>query len=316
MKRIYYIFNLQAGKGALSSKVGQVLDMMAKDGYEVTVHPTQAVFDAAHAAAEAAESGRYDYVFCSGGDGTLNEVMCGMHHAKHKVPIGYIPCGSTNDFARSIGIPKSILKAARAVLDGTPRSFDIGMVNDRSFNYIAAFGAFTDVTYETSQSVKNVLGPAAYIFNSLTKLTNIRAFPMRITCDGQVFEDDFVYGMITNTASVGGVLNIKDFHFDDGEFEITLIKRPTTPVDLQRTLMFLSDIRQIPEDENICCLRASKVTIELLEDTDVPWTVDGEYMQNASMLRIENHREAVSLLVPQECDTAYFCDNAEVIVAE
>ncbi len=309
MKRIYYIFNLQAGKGALSAKIGEVLDLMAKNGYEVTVHPTQAVFDAAHAAAAAAETGRYDYVFCSGGDGTLNEVMCGMHHAKNKVPIGYIPCGSTNDFARSIGIPKGIIKAAEAVLAGAPRSFDIGMVNDRSFNYIAAFGAFTDVTYETSQSAKNMLGPAAYILNSLTKLTNLRGFPMRITCDGQVFEDEFVYGMITNTASVGGVLNIKDFHFDDGVFEITLIKRPVTLMDLQKTLWFLRDIHQIPEEENVYCLRASKIKVELLEDTDVPWTVDGEYMQNASTFCIENHPSAVSLLVPSDCEMAYFQQN-------
>ncbi len=311
MKRIFYIFNLQAGKGALSTKIGQLLDLMTREGFEVTVHPTQAAFDAAHAAAEAADTGRYDYIFCSGGDGTLNEVMCGMHHAANKLPIGYIPCGSTNDFARSIGIPKGILKAAESVLKGIPRSFDMGMAGERSFNYIAAFGAFTDVTYETSQTAKNVLGPAAYILNSLTKLSNLRSFPMRITCDGRIYEDQFIFGMVTNAASVGGVLNIKDFRFDDGMFEVTLIRQPESAADLQRTIRFLADIHQmdeIDEDKNIHCFRASDITIELLEETDVPWTVDGEYMQNCDRLHIRNHRKAVTLLVPEQCVEHFFSE--------
>ncbi len=300
MKRIYYICNLQAGKAALSHKLGAVLDLMTKEGYEVTVHPTQACFDAVLSTTAAANSEKYDYIFCSGGDGTLNEVMCGMMNAKHKVPIGYIPSGSTNDFARSIGIPRGIFKAAKASLQGVPRYFDIGMANDRSFNYIAAFGAFTDVTYETSQSVKNMFGPVAYLFNSLTKLTNIRAFPMRITCDGEVYEDEFAFGMITNTASVGGLLNINDFCFDDGLFEITLLKRPETPLEIQKTISFLKDIHEITDEAKMISLRASDITIELLEDTDVPWTVDGEYMENASKIHIVNHMQAVSLLVPRE----------------
>lgn len=307
MKRIYYICNLQAGKATLSHKLGTILDMMTKAGYEVTVHPTQASFDAVLCTTAAADTGLYDYIFCSGGDGTLNEVMCGMMHAKNKVPIGYIPSGSTNDFARSIGIPRGAQKAAEAALCGVPRSFDIGMVNERSFNYIAAFGAFTDVTYETSQSVKNVFGPAAYAFNSLKKLTNIREFPMRITCDGQVFEDSFAFGMITNTASVGGFLNIKDFSFDDGMFEVSLLKRPENPLEIQKTLSFLKDIRDIPDDAKSIYLRASEITIELLEDTDVPWTIDGEYMENASKIHIVNHKQAVSLLVPANYSGTGFC---------
>ncbi len=290
----------------LAHKLAAIIDLMTKAGYEVTVHPTQAVFDAAHAAAAAAESGLYDYVFCSGGDGTLNEVLCGMLHTKHQVPIGYIPCGSTNDFARSIGIPNGLMKAAKAVLDGVPRKIDIGMVNDRSFNYIAAFGAFTDVTYETSQSAKNVLGPAAYLLNSLPKLTNIRTFPMRITCDDLVLEDDFAYGMITNTSSVGGILNVQDVHFDDGLFEVTLLKKPAKLSELQKVLTFLGDIRQTSEDQQIYCLRASHITMELLQEMDVPWTVDGEYMQSAGKMQFVNHKQAITLLVPKGANHACF----------
>lgn len=306
MKRIYYLCNLQAGKATLSYKIGAVLDLMTKKGFEVTVHPTQASFDAVLCTTAAANTGQYDYIFCSGGDGTLNEVMCGMMQAEHKIPIGYIPTGSTNDFARSIGIPRGIMKAAEATLNGIPRNLDIGMVNDRSFNYIAAFGAFTDVTYETSQHVKNVFGPAAYIFNSLKKFTNIREFPMRITCDGQVYEDAFAFGMITNTASVGGFLNIKDFSFDDGLFEITLLRRPETPIEISKTIKFLKDIREITDEAKIISLRASEITIELLENADVPWTIDGEYMENASKIHIVNHKQAVSLLVPHNYEGGAF----------
>ncbi|MBE6849976.1 MAG: diacylglycerol kinase family lipid kinase [Ruminococcus sp.] len=300
MKRIYYICNLQAGKATISSKIGSIIDMMTKAGYEVTVHPTQASFDAVLCTTAAAESGLYEYIFCSGGDGTLNEVMCGMMNAAHKIPIGYIPSGSTNDFARSIGIPRGALKAAQSVLGGVPRRFDIGMVNTRSFNYIAAFGAFTDVTYETPQSAKNMFGQAAYLFSSMKKLTNIRAFPMRITCDGGVYEGDFAFGMITNTASVGGVVNISDFRFDDGLFEVTLLKRPETPAELQKTITFLKDIHEMENTDKILTFRAADITIELLDTVHVPWTIDGEYMESAAKLHIVNHKQAVSLLVPTE----------------
>ncbi|MBQ8926956.1 MAG: diacylglycerol kinase family lipid kinase [Oscillospiraceae bacterium] len=303
MKRIYYICNLQAGKAEIGSHLGTVLDMMTKAGYEVTVHPTQSPLDATYSAAAAADSGLYDLIFCSGGDGTLNEVLCGMFRAKNDLPIGYIPCGSVNDFARSIGIPREIPRACAAALDGYPRRFDIGMANDRCFNYIAAFGAFTDVTYETPQAAKNVLGPAAYILNAMTKINSIQAFPMRITCDGTVIEDEFAFGMVTNSASVGGVLDISDFCFDDGTFEITLLKRPMNPSELHRTLSFLRDIHEIRDDDMIYCLRASEVTIELADGVNMPWTVDGEYLQNARIMRIVNHKRAVQLLVPEDGPT-------------
>lgn len=306
MKRIYFICNLQAGKAEMNAYLGYVVDRMIKAGYEVTVHTTQAPLDATYAATEAANSGRYDYIFCCGGDGTLNETMTGLMRAEKQVPLGYIPCGSVNDFARSIGIPRDIPKAVDAILDGTPRLFDTGTANERSFNYIAAFGAFTDVTYDTPQAVKNVLGQAAYIFNAVKKIPNIRSIPMRITCNGQVFEDSFIYGMITNSASVGGVLDISDFLFDDGEFEITLIKQLDTALDLHNAVRFLRDIHEISGDEKLIFLKASDITVELLDDSDVPWTVDGEYMQNASKLHIVNHKRAVSMLVPRDAGSNCF----------
>ncbi len=306
MKRIYYIINLKAGKAALGNKLGAILDCMTKAGYDATVHPTQAAQDAAISAVAAADSGLYDYIFCSGGDGTLNEVLGGMLHAKNKLPIGYIPCGSQNDFARTLGIPKDLLKATEAVLSGTPLKIDIGTVNGRGFNYITAFGAFTDVTYDTPQAVKNVFGSAAYVMNSLTKLNSIQPYPMRITCDGHVIEGEFAYGMVTNSATVGGVVNINDFCVDDGVFEVTLLKLPENPIELQRTISFLRDIRQIPSDEKIYSFRASNITIELLTDIKVPWTIDGEYLENQSKFSVVNHERALSILVPSGTEQKCF----------
>ncbi|MBR1555196.1 MAG: diacylglycerol kinase family lipid kinase [Oscillospiraceae bacterium] len=306
MKRIYYICNLQAGKAELSTYLGEILDKMTKAGFEVTVHPTQAVQDATNSAEQAVNSGLYDYIFCSGGDGTLHEVMDGMLKAENTIPVGYIPCGSVNDFAKSMDISKDMLKACEDVLDGLPRKIDIGTVNGRGFSYIAAFGAFTDIAYGTPQNIKNVLGPAAYMINAMTSLASIRAYPMRITCDGHVIEDEFIYGMITNSASVGSVLDINDFCFDDGDFEVTLIKKLAKPSDLGKVLRFLKDIHEFPENEQVYCLRASEIKVELLEKTDVPWTIDGEYLPNASEFHIINHKQAVSFLVPRTCPTHRF----------
>lgn len=306
MKKIYFICNLQAGKAELGYYLADILNKMTRAGYEVTVHPTQAPLDATYMAAKASESGDYDYIWCSGGDGTLNETMTGLMRAKRRIPLGYIPCGSVNDFARSLDIPRDLLRATEMILDGVPRKFDAGTINDRNFNYIAAFGAFTDVTYETPQNVKNVIGPLAYVMNAATKLRDLRTFRMRVNCDGQEFEDDFIYGMISNSASVGGVLDISDFRFDDGAFEITLVKRPDDLLELHNTLKFLRDIHEIGESDRVICLRAADIKIQLQEKANVPWTVDGEYMQNASHVHIINHKQALTLIVPKTCDMSCF----------
>lgn len=306
MKKVYFIANLQAGKAELSGYLAEVLNLMTSAGYEVTVHPTQAPLDAMYMAARAADSGEYDAIWCSGGDGTLNETMTGLMRANHRIPLGYIPCGSVNDYARSIGIPRDLLKATELILDGTPRYVDTGTINDRCFNYIAAFGAFTDVTYDTKQNVKNVIGPLAYVMNAATKIRDLRTFRMCVKCDGQEFEDDFIYGMITNSRSVGGVLDISDFQFDDGAFEITLLKQPEGLLDLHDTLKFLRDIHEIGEQEKVIALRASEIDIQLKEDANVPWTVDGEYMKNTPYVHITNHRRAIPLLIPKTCDMSLF----------
>ena len=169
MKKIYFIFNLQSGKATIASKLGIVIDMFTKAGYEVTTRPTQDKMDACAAAAYAC-SQEFDIIVCSGGDGTLNEVIQGVMRSEKKLPIGYLPSGSTNDFAKGMGIPIKIEQAVNGIISGTPSPCDIGSFNDKYFTYIAAFGAFIEVTYETSQQIKNVLGHLAYILNGISHL--------------------------------------------------------------------------------------------------------------------------------------------------
>ena len=202
MKKMLFIYNPNAGTGKLKPKLADVLDIFTKSGYEVTVYPTQKRYDAAEKIQESGS--QYDLIVCSGGDGTLDEAVTGMQLCNCKVPLGYIPAGTTNDFATSLGIPKDILEAAETAVNGTVFPCDVGMFGEDYFAYIAAFGLFTDVSYATDQNVKNVLGHMAYILEGAKRVFNIPSYKIKITHDGEVIEDEFIFGMVTNSRSVGG----------------------------------------------------------------------------------------------------------------
>ena len=206
MKKMLFIYNPNSGMGLLKPKLSDVLDIFVKGGYEVTVYPTQKYHDAVRKMAEYEE--QYDLVACSGGDGTLDEVVTGMMKREDKVPIGYIPAGTTNDFASSLHISKNMLEAADTVVNGVPFACDVGEFNEDYFVYIAAFGLFTDVSYETKQSMKNVLGHLAYILEGTKRIFNIPSYRIKVTHDGETIEDEFIYGMVTNSRSVGGFKGI------------------------------------------------------------------------------------------------------------
>lgn len=225
MKRIYLICNLRSGKASAGNNLAKIIDIFTKAGFEVTVHTTQSRCDGTTKAKYACESG-FDMIVCCGGDGTLNEVISGCMDSQNPLPIGYIPTGSTNDFARSLNIPKNHIEAADAIINGTAESCDIGRIGDRYFTYIAAFGAFTEISYQTAQPVKNVLGHAAYILNGMLNLHKIKASRMRIEYDDCTLEDEFIYGMVTNSTSVAKLLSMPDMEKDDGLFEVTLIRKP------------------------------------------------------------------------------------------
>ena len=201
-KRLLFIYNPKAGKAQIRTKLADILDVFARNGYELTVCPTQKRDDARRIVAE--RSGDYELVVCSGGDGTLDETVTGMMQSGFRTPVGYIPAGSTNDFGGSLALPKNMVKAAETIVTGRNFPCDMGSFNEDIFVYIAAFGLFTDVSYETGQDMKNVLGHMAYILEGMKRLPSIRSYPMRVSYEDKIVVDDFIFGMVTNSVSVGG----------------------------------------------------------------------------------------------------------------
>ena len=296
MKKLLFIYNPNAGTGMLKPKLADVLDIFTKAGYEVTVYPTQRYHDGL--AKTLSYTGDYDLVVCSGGDGTLDEVVTGMAQRDKKVPIGYIPAGTTNDFASSLHISKNMLEAADTIVTGTPFSFDIGQFNDDYFVYIAAFGIFTDVSYETKQSMKNILGHMAYILEGTKRLFNIPSYKIKVTHDGETIEDEFIFGMVTNSRSVGGFKRItgENVILDDGVFEVTLFKTPKNPVELNE-LIGAVVMRQINSDR-IYSFKSGEVRFESVEA--IPWTLDGEYGGTHEEVVIKNKNQALQIMVKEE----------------
>ena len=187
------------------------------------------------------EAANYDRIVCSGGDGTLDEVVTGVMKSGIKVPVGYIPAGSTNDFGNSLGIDKDMIHAADIAANGYRFPCDIGKFNDDYFVYVAAFGIFTEVSYATDQGLKNMLGHTAYILEGAKQLWDIPSYRMQVEYDGNVLYDEFIYGMITNSMSVGGFKGIipGNISLNDGKFEVTLIRMPKNPIELNDILAFL-----------------------------------------------------------------------------
>lgn len=295
-QRMLFIYNPRAGKAQIRSNLLDIIDIFVKADYEVTAYPTQAAGDAVKAVKE--RRAGYDIVVCSGGDGTLDEVVTGMMQCDEKVPIGYVPAGSTNDFANSLKIPKSMIKAADVVVNGKDFACDIGKLNSHSFIYVAAFGIFTDVSYETKQDVKNVLGHAAYLLEGVRRLPMVRSYALKISYDDELIEGDFLYGMITNSFSVGGFRGItgKDILLDDGLFEVTLIRKPSNPIDLNNIIVALVDKRV--KSEYIYTFKTSRLTVE--SEEAVSWTVDGEFGGEHTKAVIENEQKVLQIRIPNE----------------
>lgn len=300
MKKLLFVYNPCAGKEMLKPRLSDVLDIFVKAGYEVTVHPTQAYRDAYYQIKEY-EVGKYDLIACSGGDGTIDEVATGMmkrrEMGKDVVPVGYIPAGTTNDFAKSLHIPRKPLAAADNAVKGVPFPCDIGKFNDSVFVYIAAFGIFTDVSYETDQAVKNVLGHMAYILEGAKRIFNIPSYKIKVEHDGEVIEDEFIFGMVTNSRSVGGFSNMvgKNIVFDDGLFEVTLIKTPKNPIALQEIIAALL-IEQV-DTKHMYTFKTKKITFDSVEE--IPWTLDGEFGGEQDYVEIENAQKAMEIMVPE-----------------
>ncbi len=294
-KRLLFIVNPRSGKGQIKEHLADILDIMIKAGYQVSVHITQAGGDATQQTIEQAKD--YDRIICSGGDGTLDEVVTGMMQLQpeERKPIGYIPAGSTNDFGNSLGIDKNMLNAARISVSEKLFPCDIGRFNSDSFVYVAAFGIFTEVSYATSQDMKNVLGHVAYIIEGAKQLRDIPSFRMQVEYDGNVVYDEFIYGMITNSKSVGGFQGIirGDIGLNDGVFEVTLIKMPRNPMELNEILGFM--LGTIPDSDMVYSFQAREIKFTASEP--VPWTLDGEFGGDHNEVLIRDEGCAVEIAI-------------------
>ena len=292
-KKLLFIYNPHSGKGLIRNYLADIVDTMVKAGFEVTIYPTQAPADATRKVQE--EASRYDRIVCSGGDGTLDEVVTGMMSLQQRVPIGYIPAGSTNDFGNSLGIDKDMRRAAEIAVNGRPYPVDIGRFNKDNFVYVAAFGIFTEVSYATSQDLKNALGHVAYLLEAVKQLTDIPSFRMQVEYDGNMIYDEFIYGMITNTKSVGGMKGIIPGAIDlqDGVFEVTLIRTPKTPIDLTDIVNFL--LGNSKESEFVYSFQTGELKFTAVEQ--VPWTLDGEFGGAHEVVNVKNMHEAVEIMV-------------------
>ena len=296
MKKLLFVVNGHSGKGQIKNKLLDIIDIMIKEGYHVQVHTTQEREDATKVVREQAKY--YDLVVCSGGDGTLDEAVTGMMQSEVRTPLGYIPAGSTNDFANSLEIPKDMIQAAKTAVLGVPFSCDVGEFNGDYFIYVAAFGIFTDVSYATSQELKNALGHVAYIIEGAKRLHTIKSYHMRVEYDGNEIEGDFLLGMITNSTSVGGFKNMtgKDVKLDDGMFEVTLIHKPKNIIELNTIIASLTNLKD--ETDLIDSFRADSV--KFYSEEEIPWTLDGEFGGDHKEVQIKDHCKAVDIMINEK----------------
>ena len=293
MRSLLLIINPNAGTRQGRRFLPEIISVFDRAGYLCTVHVTEKRGDAVRFVQK--HAGGADLVVACGGDGTLNEVITGLQLGGHAVPLGYIPCGSTNDFANGLELPTAPLIAAGAIVSGKPHTLDVGLFSpDRYFSYTASFGAFTSVSWSTPQNVKNVLGHAAYILEGIRSLADIRPIHMRITADGQQYEEDYIFGAICNSTSLGGVLKLEDRDVDmnDGRFETLLIPFPEDLLALNRILTALRTHHY--DDPSLYFLRAASFTFE--GAPDVTWTLDGEAADGSGRVEIRNIHNAISLI--------------------
>lgn len=292
MKNVLLVVNPRAGKMLSRNSLFDIIKPLCEGDMDPTVHITKGLLDATDYIAE--HGGEYDMVFCCGGDGTLNETISGIMRLEKKPPIGYIAAGSTNDLAASLGLPKSIKECSKLMANGKPIFFDIGRLNDRYFSYIACCGAFTKTSYATSQELKNSLGHFAYVLEGLKSLGEIKPYHMKITVDGETFEDDYLYCSVSNSTSVAGMIKLDKnlVDFTDGLFEIMLVK---SPKDLLEFNTIVSSITSGKYDSKMVQFYHGK---KFLFESPEPigWTVDGEFAGDLDTAEIECIHDTIQII--------------------
>ena len=284
--------NPYAGTRHAVKNIADIIAIFNRAEYDVLAYMTAGQGDAARIARE--KAGEVDLVVCAGGDGTFNETISGILESGLDIPVGYIPCGSTNDFAASLKLPTNVLQAAKDIVSGKPVTYDVGLFGDRYFSYVASFGAFTKASYATPQNMKNTLGHMAYILGGISELSQIRKEHIRIELDDQVIEDDFIFGAVSNSTSMAGILTLdpKQVDMRDGKFELLLVRAPKNLVEIGECIQALQT--QKYNCAMMTFLSAQNLTV--YAKAEMPWTLDGERADGHERVEIRNLHHAIRLM--------------------
>ena len=292
MKNMLFIMNPYAGTRKANRYLADILSIFNRAGYTVITHMTAGPGDGARVVQQLAP--QMDLVVCCGGDGTFNEVVNGILRSGADTPIGYIPAGSTNDFATSLRLPTNVLQAAQQIVEGQPQRYDVGQFGDRYFAYVASFGTFTRSSYATPQSVKNALGHTAYLLESIQELSQLRKTHVRLELDDGIVEDDFLFGAVSNSTSIGGILTLdpKQVDMRDGKFELLLVRSPRDLMEIPECL------RALQTQKYNCSMITFRSTthVRVLDGAEIVWTLDGERQEGRETVDIFNRHHAIRLM--------------------
>ena len=298
-QKLLIITNPRSGKGKIKNDLLKIIQIFSDAYYDVTVYPTKCQGDAT-AKIMTLKSGKYDRIVVCGGDGTLNEVITGIMRKNLDCVLGYIPYGTLNEWSSGLKISRNPSIAAGDIITGSEIKLDIGKFDDKFFSYTASFGAFTEASYSAPQEVKNVLGQAAYFFEGIKSLSNIKPVHLKFECHDREIEDDFLFGAISNSMSVGGIVKFNDsvVRLNDGMFEVLLIKNPTTILQFQSIVDGI--LRKDLSRDGILFFHTNKITVS--GGANVPWTLDGEFAEGKETITLQNIPSAINLIVPQNAE--------------
>ncbi len=292
-ERALVILNPTAGMKKAKKIMFDIVDHLSQAGYQVSAQTTGKSGDGTVFVKEYGKG--KDLIVCCGGDGTLNEVINGMLEIGSEAALGYIPAGTTNDFARTLQLPKRPIRCIERILAGSPRALDIGSFNGRNFTYIASLGAFTKISYSTPQKLKNVFGHSAYLMEGVKEIGNISPFEAEIEVNGETISGEFVFGSVSNSTSVAGLfkLNQLDVRLDDGELELMLIRNPKTPADL---IQILHGLVQCSYDPRYVVFKHTE-EVRIKTAAPLAWTLDGERGGEVTEAHIKVQPGAIDLLM-------------------
>ena len=294
MKKMLFVINPFAGMRKAAKNLTEILAVFNQADYDVRVYITAAQGDAIQAVKRLTPG--MDLVVCCGGDGTFNETITALLESGLQLPVGYIPAGSTNDFASSLGLPADCVEAAKKIVEGTPVAYDAGSFGSRYFSYVASFGAFTRASYSTPQNIKNALGHTAYLLEGIQELSQIRKHHVKLILDGEeVLEDDYLFGAICNSTSVGGIMTLDPNQVDlqDGKFEVLLVRAPKTLQEIPECLLAV----QKQQYNSAMMTFRSASSVEIQADPEMAWTLDGEKENGHALVKAENLHRAIRIIL-------------------